>query len=135
MPIRPAALFLVLTALAGTAHAERLHTGGLPVANNMMIANNLAAGFGNQAHQQVMGAQAAPGNPLVVNNTQVATNVAAGIGNQASQGVVGLQGAAPLVGLDFSGRGPLVTTNTAVNTNVAAGIGNHAVQGVLTQQR
>lgn len=139
MIFRPLAFALMIAATAGSAHAERLHTGGLPVANNTIIANNLAAGFGNQAQQQLIGQQGAgpqaAGNPLVVNNTQVATNVAAGIGNHASQGVAGLQGGAPLVGLDFSGRGPLVTTNTMVNTNVAAGIGNRATQGVLARQR
>lgn len=145
MSFRILAATLAISALAGGAHAERLHTGGLPVSNNMMIANNMAAGMGNQAQQQVMGLQSgAPagtplspgGNPLVVNNTQVATNVAAGMGNRASQNVAGLQqGGAPLVGLDFSGRGPMVTTNTMVNTNVAAGLHNRADQTVVGQQR
>ena len=110
MNFRPAFLALALAALAGSAQAGQLHTGGLPVANNTLIGTNLAAGIGNQAQQQLMASQSpglqAPGltgpggNPLVVNNTQVATNVAAGIGNQARQNVVGLQGGAPLVGLD-----------------------------------
>lgn len=135
-----AAVAVALAALAGAAHAERLHTGGLPVSNNMMIANNMATGMGNQSQQQVMGMQSGtptgPGAPpLVVNNTQVATNVAAGLNNRASQNVTGLQGGAPLVGLDFSGRGPMVTTNTMVNTNVAAGLNNHAGQNVFGQQR
>lgn len=149
MNIRILAAAAALAALAGSAHAERLHTGGLPVSNNMMIANNIAAGMGNQAQQQVMGMQggvpmggsalgaplAPGGHPLVANNTQVATNVAAGINNRANQNVAGLQGGGPLVGLDFSGRGPLVTTNTMVNTNVAAGLGNQAGQAVFGQQR
>lgn len=141
MNIRILAAALALLPLAAGAHAERLKTGGLPVsANNMMIANNIAAGMGNQAQQQMTGVQSGTpsgpgGSPLVVNNTQVATNVAAGIGNRASQNVAGLQGGAPLVGLDFSGRGPLVTTNTMVNTNVAAGLNNHAGQTVLGLQR
>lgn len=140
MSFRTLAATALMCAVAGAAHAERLHTGGLPVANNTMIANNLAAGMGNQSQQQMMGQQSgAPtgpgGHPLVVNNTQVATNVAAGISNRASQTVLGLQGGGPPVGLDFSGRGPMVTTNTMVNTNVAAGLYNRADQTVLARQR
>lgn len=140
MTFRSAVLAAALVALAGGAQAERLHTGGLPVANNVMIGTNMAAGTGNQANQRVIGAQmgtpmAPGGHPLVVNDTQIATNVAAGIGNQANQSMVGLQGGGPMVGLDFSGRGPLVTTRVGVATNVAAGIGNRANQSLLTQQR
>ncbi|HLO78115.1 MAG TPA: hypothetical protein VK196_16800 [Magnetospirillum sp.] len=140
MRTRSAALALVLAALAGGAHAERLQTGGLPVSNNLMIGTNVAAGMGNQAQQQIIAAQTGnpmgpQGFPLVSNNTQVSTNVAAGINNRASQSVVGLQGGGPMVGLDFSGRGPLVTTRVGVATNVAAGLNNRADQAILSQQR
>lgn len=132
-----AALAILLA--AGRAHAERLHTGGIPLtANSAMIGANIAAGFGNKAQQQVVGTQnpgKPGGHPLVSTNTQVGTNVAAGINNQAQQSMTGLQGGGPTVDLDFSGKGPMVKTNVVVGTNVAAGINNQATQGLLAQQR
>jgi len=136
-----AALAILLA--AGSAHAERLHTGGIPLtANNAMIGANIAAGFGNKAQQQVVGTQnpgGSPGrpggHPLVSTNTLVGTNVAAGLNNQAQQSMTGLQGGGPMVDLDFSGKGPMVKTNVVVGTNVAAGINNQAAQGLLAQQR
>lgn len=143
---RTALAALLVGSFASVGHAERLHTGGIPLsANNAVVGANIAAGIGNAAQQQMVTNQAGGGqmsygqrgpggHPLVVTNTQVATNVAAGIGNTARQTSQVQQGG-PMVGLDFSGRGPLVTTNVGVNTNVAAGLGNNANQGVLSQQR
>ena len=75
------------------------------------------------------------GIPLAVTNTTVGTNVAAGIGNNAGQAMTTSQSAAPMLRLDFSGRGPMVTTNVAVGTNVAAGLGNAAAQRFGSLQR
>ncbi len=135
--MRTLAAFAILLA-AGSAHADRLHTGGIALSENKAIMGaNIAAGFGNRAQQQMVGHQSGPGggHPLVSTDTQVATNVAAGINNQAQQQVVGFQGAPPSVALDFSGRGPMVSTRVGVATNVAAGINNQAAQGFAARQR
>lgn len=100
--------------------------------SNSVTANNIAAGIGNKANQNVFadqsGAQPWHGYPVTggfTSNSTNATNLAAGLGNKANQDVMTRQ----------SGSPGAATFNRVDALNMAVGEHNFANQRVMADQR
>lgn len=132
MSFRRTLSLAALTALVaiGSAQAGTYDRKAVPtfpgVTSNSITANNVAAGIGNKANQNIWASQSGSSSPWpgLTSNTLTGTNIAAGTGNKANQTIMSDQ------------RGGSVPTFNSVDAlNLAAGGYNRANQTLMTQQR
>lgn len=120
------ALLAIGSAQAGVYEQPKSQPKYPGVTNNSITANNVAAGWGNTANQNIFASQQGGYGqwPGFTGNTLTGNNVAAGTGNKANQDIMSDQ------------RGGKIPTFNSVDAlNLAAGTHNRANQRLMTQQR